>query len=248
MRGAWKIPPGEAPESDKIYFRYRFTLPGQDPKEFEIGLDRLTLSLQPLAPAKLPQWTALSYAQCVNCPLSPREHPRCPMAVNLVEVLEFFRHSISYTLVDLEIITETRTYVRKTPLQYGLSSLIGLIMATSGCPVMDKLRPMARLHLPFSSLEETHYRVISMYLTAQYLRARKKLDADWDLRKLPKIYQEVQTVNRCFHERLSELDLQDAGLNALFQLDAFAHFTNMHLLEQDVEELQRIFGPYMENP
>ena len=37
-------------------------------------------------------------------------------------------------------------------------------MALSGCPVLEQLKPMARFHLPFASVEETIYRAASMYL------------------------------------------------------------------------------------
>ena len=52
-------------------------------------------------------------------------------------------------------------------------SLIGIYMVTSGCPIMDKLRPMARFHLPFASTEETIYRAISTYLLGQYFLEQK---------------------------------------------------------------------------
>ena len=54
--------------------------------------------------------------------------------------------------------------------QMGVSSLLGVIMTTSGCPIMAQLKPMVRFHLPFASLEETIFRMVSMHLVAQYLR------------------------------------------------------------------------------
>lgn len=55
-------------------------------------------------------------------------------------------------------------------MQIGLYSLLGLVMATSGCPHLDFLRPLALHPLPFSSIHETVFRVSSSYLTEQYFR------------------------------------------------------------------------------
>ena len=42
---------------------------------------------------------------------------------------------------------------------FGNTLLVnGLIMATAGCPWTDRLRPMARFHLPFATEAETVYR------------------------------------------------------------------------------------------
>ena len=40
-------------------------------------------------------------------------------------------------------------------------------MATAGCPWTDRLRPMARFHLPFANEAETVYRSVSMYLLSR---------------------------------------------------------------------------------
>ncbi len=55
----------------------------------------------------------------------------------------------------------------ETTAQQAMSSVLGLIMATAGCPWTDRLRPMARFHLPFASDAETLYRSISMFLLSR---------------------------------------------------------------------------------
>ncbi len=52
----------------------------------------------------------------------------------------------------------------------GLSPLIGIVMTTSGCPVMEHRNPMERFHLPFATLEETIFGMVSMYLLVQHYR------------------------------------------------------------------------------
>ena len=59
--------------------------------------------------------------------------------------------------------------MRETSAQQAMSSVLGLIMATSGCPWTDRLRPMARFHLPFASEAETLYRSVGMFLLAREL-------------------------------------------------------------------------------
>jgi hypothetical protein len=95
-------------------------------------------------------------------------------------------------------------------------------MVTGGCPVMDPLRPLVRFHLPFASMEETEFRIVSMYLIAQYLRQKAGKTPDWSLEGLQVIYDKVQDVNRCFAGRLRAATTKDASVNAIIILDCFA--------------------------
>ena len=92
--------------------------------------------------------------------------------------MDFLGHAFSYEEVDVRISTDERSYVKHTTMSEALSSLLGVYMVTSGCPIMDKLRPMVRFHLPMASSEETTFRAIAMYLVAQYFRARHGQDPD----------------------------------------------------------------------
>jgi len=168
------------------------------------------------------------------------------VAVNLVEVIEGFKDAFSYEPAHIEITTAERTYRRCAPLQDGLSALVGLYMVTSGCPALDKLRPLVYTHLPFATQEETTYRAITMYLLAQFFRQKRGLEPDWSLAGLARLYEEVSTVNRCFHQRILAVHVADAGLNALFRLDCYAQFTNRLLLRKHLGEIERLFRPYLE--
>ncbi len=154
-------------------------------------LDKKTLALQRTSQAPPPAWAELEFEQCPNCPLDPDLHPWCPVAVHMSDTLTPFNDFLSYEMVNVTIETRERRYQKQVALQDAVSSLIGIVMATSGCPVMDHLRPMVRTHLPFASSTETLYRIISMYLTAQYFRKRRGLEADWDLEHLVKLYEDV---------------------------------------------------------
>ena len=168
------------------------------------------------------------------------------MAANLVDIIDYFKNAISYAEVDVEISTEARTYMKHTSVQNALWSLIGIYMVSSGCPILDKLRPLVGSHLPFATLQETTYRAISMYLLAQYFLQKRGQEADWELKKLTEIYENIQTVNKCFHGRISDVHVGDAGLNAIIHLDAYAQFTNMLLLRAVLDDIEKMFRAYLD--
>ena len=230
-----------------ISFHYKFTLSDGNIKEFDVELDSETLSLTGKKKQSYPEWTRLPYHKCPNCPLSDAQNPQCPIAANLVDLVEFFKDSISHDEVDIEITTEARRYVKRTSLQSGISSLIGIYMVTSGCPVMDKLRPMVRTHLPFATGEETMYRVLSMYLLAQYFLYKEGQRPDWDLKNLAEIYEEIHTVNKSFCQRLAEIHVKDASLNAVVQLDNFADITSYSLEINRLDQIKRLFHAYLDS-
>lgn len=234
------------PNRGTLTIHYKFTLANGAHKEFDVVLDREDLSLVQNSRDDYPAWTRLSHFQCPNCPLKESEHPRCPVAVSLVDVVNVFKDSISYEEADIEIRTEARSYTKRTAIQHGISSLIGIHMVTSGCPVMDKLKPMVRTHLPFATGEETVYRAVTMYLLAQFFLAKKGKKPDWELKKLSRIYEDVRIVNKSFCQRLSSTCMQDATLNAVVHLDVFADRTSFTLEQQSLDQLERIFEAYLE--
>jgi len=237
--------PDEEIGEQTVSFRYKFTFSDNRVREFSVELDAESLSLIRKERASYPDWTRLSYRKCPNCPLSEKHHPNCPIAVNLVDVVEFFRNSISHEKVDVEIITEVRKYLKQSDLQTGISSLIGIYMVTSGCPIMDKLRPMVKTHLPFATPEETIYRILSMYLLAQYFVFKSGRKPDWDLQNLYEIYEQVQIVNKSFCQRLGQIRIKDASLNAVVSLDSFAALTTFSLEVNQLDRVKQLFHAYL---
>jgi len=229
-----------------FWIHYKFTLPENRVREFHVRLRRDTLGLIAEERETYPEWARLTYHQCTNCPLRPETHAFCPVAANLVEVVEYFKDVRSCEEADVEISTESRTYTKRTPLQEALSGLTGIYMVTSGCPILDKLRPMVYTHTPFASLEETTYRAVSMYCLAQFFRSLRGKKPDWELGGLTKIYEEIVEVNSSFHLRILEVHTADAGLNALIRLDCYAQFTNALLLRKGLGAIERLFGSYLD--
>ncbi|MFH1723857.1 MAG: hypothetical protein ABII00_04455 [Elusimicrobiota bacterium] len=224
-----------------IRFHYKFTFIDGTVKEFEVALDAKTLSLVKERKDSYPGWTRLSACKCPNCPLSEADHPRCPAAVNLADVVDFFKDSLSSETVDVEITTAARTYTKRTPLYSAVSGLVGLLMPASGCPMLEKLKPMVRTHLPFATLKETLYRMVSMYMMAQYFQAKRGKAPDWRMTGLIKLLEDLRMVNRSFCERLYDICSEDATLNAVVHLDCFADNAIFFLQKKGLEEFERSF-------
>jgi hypothetical protein len=231
-------------EQSRISFHFTYTFTTGTVKEFLLQLDSQTLNLVRPEKGSYPEWTALQFFQCPNCCLNPNQDRYCPSAISLIEIIRAFKDSVSYEEVDVTISTEARDYIKRTTLQKGLSSLLGLCMATSGCPTMQKFKPMARYHLPFATSEETMYRVLSMHLLAQYFLSKRGKTPDWDLKKLVHMYEEVKILNKAFSGRLSNISTKDASLNALAILDWFAESVTFSLNREILDEIEELFTAY----
>lgn len=150
---------------------------------------------------------------------------------------------MSYDKVRLEVTTPERTISKDTTAQIGISSLLGLIIATSACPHTGAFKPMARFHLPFSSEPETIYRATSMYLLAQYFLRKQGGEADLDLKGLTAIYRNIETVNKALASRLRAASEQDAAVNAIVLLDLFAKILP-YTIDDSLDEINHLFSPF----
>lgn len=206
----------------KVALTYRFTFPDSQERVFELELDRDTAEMSPPDVPAPPAWTALTFNQCVGCPFKADDMPHCPAALQLAGVIDGFTDLVSYDKVRVSVESEERQVVATLPAQQALASLMGLIMASSGCPNTAVFRPMARFHLPFSSESETAYRVAAMYLLAQHYAAREGGKADFVLADLERVYRGVHSVNRGMAQRLRAASRQDAIVNAVVLLDVYS--------------------------
>ncbi|HEY0942847.1 MAG TPA: hypothetical protein VGE08_22350 [Steroidobacter sp.] len=206
----------------KVALTYRFTFPDSQERVFELEMDRDTAELARPEVSEPPPWTALTFNQCAGCPFKPGDMSHCPAALQLAGVIDGFTDLVSYDKVRVSVESEERQVVATLPAQQALASLMGLIMASSGCPNTAVFRPMARFHLPFSSESETAYRVASMYLLAQHYIAREDGKADFVLEDLERVYRGVHSVNRGMAQRLRAASRQDAIVNAVVLLDVFS--------------------------
>ena len=159
---------------DIISVYYCFKFPDDLEEIFHLAINAQTFELMNNIPETLPEWTRLTFHQCFHCPLDLETYPNCPLAANMVNIVKRFNKFLPYQEVHLDVITEERMISQDTTIQAAVGSLMGLVMATSGCPHTAYFKPMARFHLPLASSAETIYRSASMYLMA-HARFKEKL-------------------------------------------------------------------------
>ena len=226
-------------------FTFKFVFEDGTDKIFPINVDPESLEIIPPDNQTIPDWTKRKE---IACPVETHLCTDiCPIALNLDRAIKFFDGFHSYTKVTVHLETDQRTYSKNTSLQDGVGSLIGILMTTSGCHVLDKLRPMVRFHLPFASLEETEYRVFSMYLFAQFLKHKKGIEPDWSMNSLRELYEDVMQINRNFAQKIADLEKLDASINAVVILNNFANTVTFDLEDEDYTKFEKLFEGWLKN-
>ncbi|MEG8947961.1 DUF6901 family protein [Rosettibacter firmus] len=229
-----------------LKYTYTFIFNNGTEKKFEILLDKNTLDLISSNQTEVADWAKRENFQCANDLCNSKFEKYCPIAVNIDNIIKFFSDINSYETVKIYAEVDERTYFKETSVQKGVSSLIGIIMPVSGCPVLSKLKPLVRFHLPFASIEETEFRVISMYLFVQYMIMQRGGTPDWEMKKLKQIYEDILKINRVLSERVANLENKDASINAIVALDNFAQFISSSLEYNDLSDFENIFKEWLE--
>lgn len=222
---------------------YSFTFEDNTEARFQLQLNPQNGELMAEIPETLPTWTQLSFHQCPHCPLNKESHPHCPVAANLATIVTSFQRFLPYEKTYLTVITDERQVSQDTAIQSAVGSLMGLVMATSGCPYTAFFRPMARFHLPLASTEETIYRSVSMYLMAQFFLQKEGQEVDFDLKGLEKIYEQLHIVNTSMAERFLAASKIDSSIDAVVQLDIYA-MTFLGILDEPLEEVRPLFEAF----
>lgn len=221
----------------EMEFLYTFEFTDNSTKTFRFSIDPKSLIINEDKETSEPEWTKMENFKCQICPLSSDEKPHCPLAKQLVNVIDFFSDFPSFHEAKVVVQNYERIIYKHTTVQLGVGSLMGIIMASSGCPIIGRLKPLVKFHLPFASLEETEYRVLAMYVLSQYFRYMRTGQADWNLERLRKGYKEIQDVNRNIVEKLSEVEMSDASRNAVVTLSNFAEYILLNLEGKEYDEL-----------
>lgn len=223
-------------------FHYHFMFPNGGGKDYLIALDPNTLSLlRDDMDGEPAEWTRLEFEQCHCCPLTAEMNPHCPIALNIMELVQSFKDLFSYHDCTVTCEAEERSYSKNTSVMEGLSAIFGVIMATSDCPVMEFLKPMARFHLPFATIEETTVRTASMYLLAQYFRYKDQPGMKFDFKTLENHYARVQQVNEGLLRRINNVSSEDADKNAIITLHSLSQFLSMEI-DYSLGGLESIFA------
>ena len=225
-----------------IYIQYRLRTNDGREMVFRLRFDPKTFEMVESTPTNPPAWTALEFHQCSHCPLSKETHKHCPAALRIAPMLQTCEPLDAFTPVHVEVQLPERNVVAHKPLQKALASLLGLVMATSGCPHTAALRPMAHFHLPFSTDDETLQRVTSMYLLAQHFKMKEGLDADLELEGLVELYRRLQTVNETMINRLKAAGIKPAMAQSIIPLDLLSHSMPLNI-RISLERIRTAFEP-----
>ena len=228
---------------DPIVIQYSFRLPDNSSEDFKLELNPHNLELTDNIPQSLPIWTALDFHQCPHCPLKVVTDPYCPLAANIVNIVQRFDGLISYDKIRVDVITQERRITQHTTAQKGISSMMGLVIATCGCPHTAFFKAMGRFHLPLANSEETIFRATAIYLLAQYFLKMEGRHADFEFRGLTKIYNNMQIVNVAIANRLRSTSMSDSLINAIVILDNFAK-SLPYAIEKSLKNFRPLFLPF----
>ncbi len=229
-----------------LKIQYIFTLDDNEKESFDLEIDEQSIEIVNNKTGKLPKWTELTFHQCSHCPLKPDSTPHCPVAVSLVDVLKRFDKIISCDDMKLEVITEGRKTSFNTTAQRAISSIVGLLFATSGCPHTSFLKPMARFHMPIASVEETMFRATGMYLLSQYFLKQEGKKVDFEFEGLKKIYQNLHLLNSYIIERIRGSIHTDSMVNAIVLLDMFTNLIPK-IINNQLEDIRDLFSHYVKD-
>ncbi len=212
---------------------YRFESVGMEDKEFEVVVGRS------MSPRKgQADWTRLDHNQCRNCTLRTDVFSHCPAAVDLEVVVEAFNEVLACQEVTTVIsLPNDRTIRRTGDAQSAVGALLGLIMASSSCPILSRMKGLAMTHLPFQTIDELILRFIGTYFLGQFLEHRDGGEPDWTLDGLKLFLYEIDQLNADFLERVAAAAREDSTLEGI-----------QHLMSQvrDVRELLESWSQHMD--
>ncbi len=228
---------------DSVSITYKITLP-EKTEQFDFKLDAESFELQNPAPKNPPDWAKLDHKKCSHCPLNSQEHPYCPVAMRLHDIVERFHNTTSIDIVEMEIVTDERRVIQKTALQRAVASMLELVFPASGCPKTDHMRPLARFHLPLASEEENIFRVTGMYLLGQYFRSTTAKGGQIEFQGLIELYAELGIMNKAIASRLQGATRSDSVKNAITLLDMYSTLVPL-LLEDQLIEMRGFFKAFL---
>jgi hypothetical protein len=218
---------------------YRFFATDNERLSVELKFDERTYRIVLSEDAVYPDWVRLDFQRCPNCNLPDQAY--CPAGAALAQFMPLFETRVSYEKAVVEVETPTRTVVSKTTFQHGMAALIGLAMASSGCPRTRFLRPMARTHLPFATDQETVFRTLAVHLLGQYVaKGMAGGGVELSFADLKANYLELSKVNNAMSERIRAAIKRDAAVNAVIILESFTMIAPENI-DYGFEDIQELF-------
>lgn len=226
-------------ETAERTYNYSFVFPDQTERHFALSFDSFFRYINNNGDSP-PHWSRLDHNQCPPCPLSKKDHPFCPIALNISDVITAFNDTLSYEHCSVTCSSPERTVFKETVAQEGLASIFGLLMAASGCPIMDFFRPLARFHLPFATVEESTFRVTAVYLLKQYYTKGTVLQGNTSFAEIKTHYALVKQINKGILQRVRNITERDADQNAIINLDCLGQILEMEI-DTNLEIMQQLF-------
>lgn len=225
--------------------QYDLIYPNGDHCQYEVEIE--PRNLEHAAPKALaPDWTRLDFHKCSNCPLNSTSHPHCPLALRIAPLFDFPIHK-AYEDVKVTVQKDKLSINAETTVQEAYRSLVGLIMATSGCPHTAFFKPMAWFHLPFADKEETMFRACATFLLYQFFNPADPSNGSY-FSDLEEVYENIHTVNLQIANRLKAADASSSTLNAIVILDVFAEAI-LPKIRDSLKDLSFLFqAPIPDNP
>ncbi len=224
---------------------YRLVFESDDQLVFDVDEESDTSA--ELSGEQYPEWVRLDQHTCPECSLPLRSRVTCPAALAILPVVEAIGPRASYEEVLVYVNVADVELKATVPVQRALRSIVGLLLALSSCPVLAQLRPMARIHLPFSRRHHTVFRFVGMYLIAQYLRSLRGLTSERKLKGLLRLFDDLHEVNIALADRIRSAVELDAAVNSLILLDTFALDVEMDV-ERELEDLAGLFETWLDEP
>ena len=226
-------------DAHRVKVRYEYKFDDGSGVEFQVDADLMS-SVQEEYSDHRYEWAELEFQKCDHCPLSSTEHKYCPAALSLTDIVEYFGTHPHHQQARCTVHVPGRTIRVTKGIQEAVAALIGLRLASSKCPILSQLKPMARFHEPFSYPYYTVYRATSMYLLGQFFNKRKGETPDWDLDKLTELYDAIGLVNMNISERLKAAkQLQNSPVSLM--IFSVYSLSMTLLFEEHIEVLQGLF-------
>ncbi|MCH7781735.1 hypothetical protein IID62_01580, partial [candidate division KSB1 bacterium] len=82
---------------------------------FNIRLNNETLQLEEDIKKPYPEWTNLDFHKCPHCPFDSKTTPHCPIALNLTNIIEFFK-KIQATRLCRDLVSLPKKHRNKIPI------------------------------------------------------------------------------------------------------------------------------------
>lgn len=203
------------------YIDYRITKPCGTSIHIPVVLNEQGLAAEKAAAVGEAEYMGKN---CTDCEV----HHGCCKAENaLSEVIKRFDDLKSTDFIHAEVQMEGRQISMDSQAPRALASLMGLLMASSGCPRLIPFRAMALFHLPFATAEENAIRAAGFWLMRCWTQNMNL--AENPFTALQVAWDSLEEVNQYLSRKLLAQTSNDAASNGIAFLDVLAKMGTMGL-------------------